>query len=351
MKVLLYFESEKLLAKSGIGRALDHQKRALTEMGLDYTLDPNDQDYDILHINTYGLKSRSVIKKARKMGKPVIYHAHSTEEDFRNSFVGSNQLAPFVKRYLVSLYQQADHLITPTPYSKSLLESYGLTNPIAPISNGIDLAKYQATPAKEAAFRNFFHLKPDQKVIICVGLFFKRKGLLDFVEIAKGLPEYTFIWFGDVPMYSIPANIRRIVKQDHPDNVIFPGYIKGDIIEGAYANADLFFFPSYEETEGIVVLEALASHQKVLVRDIPVYHGWLADQQNCYMGHTNAEFSQLIQAMVTNAVPDLTAQGYQTAQSKSITEIGHELQAVYQHVLAPDQLNPKYDAIMRPAKR
>ncbi|MDT3393422.1 MAG: glycosyltransferase family 4 protein, partial [Bacillota bacterium] len=108
MKVLLYFESEKLLAKSGIGRALDHQKRALTKMGIDYTLDPNDQDYDILHINTYGLKSRSIIKKARKMGKPVIYHAHSTEEDFRNSFVGSNQLAPFVKRYLVSLYQQAD---------------------------------------------------------------------------------------------------------------------------------------------------------------------------------------------------------------------------------------------------
>lgn len=351
MKVLLYFESEKLLAKSGIGRALDHQKRALTAMGIDYTLNPNDHDYDILHINTYGLKSHRVIKKARKMGKPVIYHAHSTEEDFRNSFIGSNQLAPLVKRYLVSLYQQADHLITPTRYSKSLLESYGLTNPIAPISNGIDLAKYQATPAKEAAFRNYFHLKADQKVIICVGLFFKRKGLLDFVEIAKGLPEYTFIWFGDVPMYSIPANIRRIVKQDHPDNVIFPGYIKGDIIEGAYANADLFFFPSYEETEGIVVLEALASHQKILVRDIPVYQGWLTDRQNCYMGHTNAEFSQLIQAMVTDTVPDLTAEGYQMAQSKSITEIGYELQAVYQHVLAPDQLNPKYETIMQTAKR
>lgn len=40
MKVLLYFESQKLLAKSGIGRALDHQKRALTAMGIDYTLDP-----------------------------------------------------------------------------------------------------------------------------------------------------------------------------------------------------------------------------------------------------------------------------------------------------------------------
>ncbi|KRM22429.1 glycosyltransferase [Latilactobacillus graminis] len=350
MKVLLYFESEKLLAKSGIGRALDHQKRALSAMGIDFTLDPNDQDYDLLHINTYGLKSRSVIRKARKMGKPVIYHAHSTEEDFRNSFIGSNQLAPLVKRYLVSLYKQADHLITPTLYAKSLLESYGLTNPIAPISNGIDLAKYQPSAAKETAFRNYFHLQPDQKVIICVGLFFKRKGLIDFVEIAKSLPEYTFIWFGAVPMYSIPQNIRQIVKHNHPDNVIFPGYISGEIIEGAYGNADLFFFPSYEETEGIVVLEALASRQKVLVRDIPVYQGWLVDRQNCYMGHTNAEFRQLIQAMVNETVPNLTDQGYQIAKAKQISKIGQELQAVYQHVLTPEKANQQYTTIMKTPK-
>ena len=101
------------------------------------------------------------------------------------------------------------------------------------------------------------------------------------------MPEYTFIWFGHVPMYSIPRNIRKIVKEDHPENVLFPGYIRGEIIEGAYSGADLFFFPSYEETEGIVVLEALASKQNVLVRDIPVYNGWLEDSKNCYMGKTN----------------------------------------------------------------
>ena len=36
------------------------------------------------------------------------------------------------------------------------------------------------------------------------------------------------------------------------------------------------------KTEGIVVLEALASKQNVLVRDIPVYNGWLEDSKNCY---------------------------------------------------------------------
>ena len=198
----------------------------------------------------------------------------------------------------MGLYQKADYLITPTPYSKRLLESYGIDLPIQSISNGIDLKKYQPDPIKEQKFRDYFKLSPDQKVIICVGLFFARKGIIDFVEIAKKLPEYTFIWFGHVPMYSIPKNIRQILKEEHPDNVIFPGYIRGEIIEGAYSGADLFFFPSYEETEGIVVLEALASKQNVLVRDIPVYDGWLEDKKNCYMGRSNEEFTVLIKKIV-----------------------------------------------------
>ena len=82
VKVLLYFESEKMLAKSGIGRALDHQKRALTEVGISYTLDEK-EDYDILHINTYGINSHNMVNKARREGKKVVYHAHSTEEDYR----------------------------------------------------------------------------------------------------------------------------------------------------------------------------------------------------------------------------------------------------------------------------
>lgn len=71
VKVLLYFESEKMLAKSGIGRALDHQKRALTEVGISYTLDEK-EDYDILHINTYGINSHNMVNKARREGKSCL---------------------------------------------------------------------------------------------------------------------------------------------------------------------------------------------------------------------------------------------------------------------------------------
>lgn len=334
MKVLLYFEGEKVLEKSGIGRALLHQKRALQEVGVEYTTDPKCEDYDILHINTYGINSHNAVHKAQKAGKKVIYHAHSTEEDFRNSFVGSNTVSPIVRRYLISLYEKADHIITPTPYSKRLLEGYGLTVPIDAISNGIDLDRFAPNAEKEAAFYEHFKITPEQKVVMCVGLFFERKGIVEFVEIAKEMPDYTFIWFGDIPMYAIPRNVRQIVKEDHPDNVIFPGYIKGEVLEGAYAAADLFFFPSHEETEGIVVLEALASHQNVLVRDIPVYEGWLKNGVNCYMAKDNLGFMELIEKITHQEIPSLKEAGYQVAKERSIANIGAQLKAVYEKVLA-----------------
>ena len=50
VKVLLYTESEKLLSKSGLGKAIKHQINALEENNIPYTTNPKD-DYDIVHIN------------------------------------------------------------------------------------------------------------------------------------------------------------------------------------------------------------------------------------------------------------------------------------------------------------
>ena len=338
MKVLLYFENQNLIAQSGIGRAMRLQLAALGPVAdVTVTTDPKCVDYDVLHINTYGLRSMQMVKKAHKMGKKVIYHAHSTYEDFRNSFFGSNLLALFYKKYLVSLYKQGNALITPTPYSKSLLENYGLTQPIYPVSNGIDLAKYGYKEEQVQAYKEYFNIQPDQKVVMSVGLFFERKGIFDFVELAKRHPEITFIWFGHTNLAIVPGKVRHVIEH-HPANLIFPGYITGDIIKGAFAAADLFLYPSYEETEGIVVLEALASKQKLLVRDIPVYDGWLVDQENCYKAESLDDFDKQMQAILAGNRPDLTEAGYQVAKERDLHQIGRVLDDVYRATLADKRL-------------
>lgn len=327
-----------MISKSGIGQAKKHQIQALKSEGIDFTTNPNDE-YDILHINTIGPRSMAIINKCRKLNRKIVYHAHSTEEDFKNSFILSNQIAPAFKKRLVYLYAKADRIITPTAYSKKLLEGYGLTVPIHNISNGIDLNRFQYNEENIKQFRSYFHLHPEEKVIISVGLYFERKGILDFIEVAQRLPQYIFIWFGYTPLYMIPKNIRDIVTKRHPDNVLFPGYIRGPVLEGAYCGANAFFFPSKEETEGIVVLEAMASYQQIILRNSPVYDSWMIDGVNCYKGEHVDDFVRLLEDVVERRLPDLKEIAHRTAEERNITIIGKQLRSVYEQLMLEDNEN------------
>ncbi|WP_165741934.1 glycosyltransferase family 4 protein [Streptococcus dysgalactiae] len=330
MKVLLYLEAENYLKKSGIGRAIKHQAKALSLVGQDFTTDPND-DYDLVHLNTYGLKSWLLMAKAQKAGKKVIMHGHSTEEDFRNSFIFSNLLSPLFKKYLCQFYNKADAIITPTLYSKSLIEQYGVKTPIFAVSNGIDLEQYRADSEKEAAFRQYFDIKEGEKVVMGAGLFFLRKGIDDFVKVAQAMPDVRFIWFGETNKWVIPAQVRRLVNGKHPKNLIFPGYIKGGVYEGAMTGADAFFFPSREETEGIVVLEALASRQHLVLRDIPVYDGWV-DQNSAELATDIPGFIQALTKILAGDSNKMDA-GYKVAQSRRLETVGQALVDVYKIVM------------------
>ena len=331
MKILLYQKGEKMMRKSGIGRAMSHQKQALEKAGVDFTTNVK-EDYDLVHINTVDPQARNFAKKAKRKGKKVVYHAHSTEEDFRNSFFLSNQLSPLFKKLIISSYNLGDFILTPTPYSKRILEGYGMDKPIQAVSNGIDLDRFKYNYAKVLMFRNFFSIGKDEDVVISVGLYFERKGLPDFIDIARLFPDIKFIWFGYSNLMSVTAKIRESIK-NKPSNVILPGYIDGDIIEGAFASASIFFFPSYEETEGIVILEALAASCQVLVRDIEAYDPWLVDKVNCYKGNSNGEFVSIITALLDGNLKSTTEKGYELAQSKSIEAIGQELKSVYEKVM------------------
>lgn len=336
MKVLLHSDKMKQIEKSGVGRAIKHQMKALELNNVEYTLDPK-EDYDIIHINTIFPESYLIGKKAKRMGKKVIFHAHSTEEDFKNSFILSNQVAPAFKVWLKKVYSSADLVLTPTPYSKKLLENYNLGKPIVDISNGIELEFFKKDIEAGNKFRESFGFSKDDKIIIAVGLYIERKGILDFVEMAKKLKDYKFVWFGYTNLNTVPLKIKEAVETKL-DNLYFPGYVEREILKGAYSSADLFWFPTLEETEGIVLLEALAMKIPVLIRDIPIYEDWLEDGKNVYKASNMMEFEEKIREIVEKRLPDLTEEGYKIAKDRDIKIIGSKLKQIYE-----DVLNGKYN--------
>lgn len=329
-KVLLYTEQEKALRLSGLGKAIRHQEQALKENGIPYTLNPQD-NFDIVHINFYGPKSYRMAKKAHKLGKKVVYHAHSTEEDFRNSFIFSNQIAPLFKWWICKCYRLGDIIITPTPYSKRLLEGYGLKN-IYAISNGVDTNFFKKDVKLGQKFRETYGFGKTDKVIVGIGLFLARKGVQDFVELAKRLPEYQFIWFGDLNKAVIPRKIRKVVETKLP-NLQFPGHVDAEMIKAALSGANLYLFPTYEETEGIPIIEALACEQTSLIRDIPVFEGWLTHGKNVWKAKDLDDFERQIRLLLESKMPDLSRAGRQTALERDVKKTGKELIEVYKKLI------------------
>ncbi len=332
MKILLYLENRKGLSNSGIGRALSHQMKALESQGIEYTLDPSDT-YDLAHINSNAQKSYSLLKKCKRNNIPVIAHGHSTHEDFKESFRCWQLMAPFYNHMMNRMYTKADLIITPTEYSKKLIENYKNVNcPVEAVSNGIVLSLYEKNEENIKNFENMFNIEKNDKVIIGVGFYFKRKGIDDFMEIARHHRDVKFIWFGYLNKLLTTSYCLKVIK-NKPDNVILPGYIKGDIMNGALHRASAMLFPTREETEGIVVLEAFASHLPLITRDIGVYQDWLT-KDNSYKCRSIDDFDKAVDNIFTKDQTSLTSNAYKVAEERSIEKVGERLKQIYSSLLS-----------------
>lgn len=331
MRVLLYKSMQKLFKKSGIGRAYEQQTKALTLNGIDVITD-KDESFDIVHFNTIFQDSYGFLKKCRKSGIPTVVHGHSTKEDFLNSFNFSKFMKGFFNKNLERMYSNADLIISPTPYAKNLLESYGYIKcPIVVLSNGIDVKSFERDEQNVQAFRKYFNLNTDDKVIIGIGLLFERKGLHDFIEVAKTFPDVKFIWFGDLAK-SLQTKLIKEAISAKPENVIMAGYIKGEVIKGALSSANMMFFPSYEETEGIVLLEAMASKLPLLIRNIPIYEEFVHGE-TLFKANDNAGFKKQIQYMLNNDLEQIVVKAHENVKDKDLKIIGLKLKEIYTDLL------------------
>ena len=302
---------------------------------MEYTLNPDD-DYDIVHINTLGVKSWKMLKKAKKKKKPVIYHTHTTYEDFKGSIHWSNQLAPIIKFWAKKSYNGADYLISPSEYTKNLISKKYLNKEkeIRVISNGVNINIFKKSEELKKKFLTKY--KINKPLIINAGLPFERKGIKDFVKLVERCSDYQFLWFGSSSIKSmLPKKIQKIIENP-PKNLVFPGYVEKEELIGAFSAAKLFLFMTYEENEGIVVLETFSSKLPLVVRDIPVYEDWLKDGINCFKAKNNDEFYKKIVNIVNEKVKnmdEIIENAYNIAKERDLKNVGLQYKNYYEYIL------------------
>lgn len=291
MKVCIYLENPKYYRGCGISKSVEHQKKELKLNKINFTENPNN-DYDILIVNSTWISSYKTIQKAKKLGKKVVIYAHMTAEDFKKSIIFSNFTSSVLKKWLNFFYSQADIIFAPTEYTNNLLKTKytRLKNKkIVTLSNGIDIKKW--TPFLKKT-------KKQKKLVLGVGMFFERKGIIDFIDVAKDVKEANFIWIGKYNKSLANNSKLNYAIKNAPKNFKHLGFVKN--IKKMYNDADIFLFPSYEENEGIVILEAAAMKKAIVVRDIPVFRSYLTNKKNARFASSKEDFSIITQNLLNN---------------------------------------------------
>ena len=331
MKVCIYLELQGLLEeRSGIGTAVKQQVKALAGRGVEITQDLG-EDYDILHLHTIGPKSFYQAGRAKRKGKKLIIHAHTTKENFENSFRGSNFVSPLLGKYLKRYYSKADLLLTPSTQVKEELRGE-LDVPVEFITNGVDLEKFKGIERYRDEYREKYGL--DGAVAFSVGNVFERKGIDTFVKLGKEFKDMKFAWFGPIYGSLLTPGSTKKMMDNAPGNVQFTGYI--DDIRGGYAAGDIFLFPTWNETQSLVILEAAACGKPILTRDIPVFEGWLEHRKNCMKASTHKEFAEYLRELRDDERlgKKLVRNARKLAEEHSLDKMGAKLSKVYASLLA-----------------
>jgi len=334
-KICLYLEFYHLFngvlfknIGTGLLSSYENQKKSLKALGINFTEKWSD-DCDILQINTPWLKSLWLIKKAKRRGMKVIIWSHVTVEDFMQVFRFNKLIAPLMKKYLTYAYGLADLVFCPSEYTKSLLVAYGLpADKLMAQSNGVDGTFIYPDAPKRDDYRQQYNLR--DTTVGTVGLVIPRKGTKTFLALAKQLPQYQFVWFGKI--YS--AMLAEGLPKDLPANARFTGYVQDR--NAAFNAIDIFIFPSYEENQGMVLLEAAAVGLPLIVRDIPVYNPWLVDGQNCLKAKTDGEFKTCLERVINDNIlrQRLIEGSKELARNEDIKTLNQKLLGTYEKLLA-----------------
>jgi glycosyltransferase involved in cell wall biosynthesis len=213
---------------------------------------------DAIHIcteATIGMTVRNYCKW-RNLRFTTSYHTKFPE--YLQRMIGFPEFLSY--SYLRWFHRRSAAIMVATPSVENELRQQGFTPPLVRWSRGVNLELFHPRP------RTF--PEEHRPILMSVGRVSAEKGLQDFLQLKTPGKKYVV---GDGPA-------RAALQEQYP-GAVFLGKLHGEELATAYANADVFVFPSKTDTFGLVILEALASGVPVAAYPVPGPIDILTDQR------------------------------------------------------------------------
>lgn len=281
----------------GVGAATIEQINLLKDRcSEEFSVLENKGRGDILHVHT--IDPRSSLR-ARCSRVPVVMHVHFIPETLEGSIKLPKLFAKMYNWYVIRTYRSATNIVVVNPIFIKDLDRYGIVKErVTYIPNFVNEETFfEASAEAKAAIREKYKIAKDAFVVLGVGQVQTRKGVLDFVEVAKKCPDMQFVWAGGFSFGKITDGYEELKKIiDHPPaNVKFLGIINRTEMNDIYNLTDVFFMPSYNELFPMAILESCSANVPMLLRDLELYEDILFHKY--LQAHDNAGFVALLRKL------------------------------------------------------
>jgi 1,2-diacylglycerol 3-alpha-glucosyltransferase len=223
---------------------------------------------DLVHIQTPFVGHYAGVSLARRLGVPVLATYHTLFEEYLHHYLPllpAGALRCLARRLSRSQCNALDCIVVPSPAMARRLADYGVTTRSEILPTGIPCAQFAGGDGTH--FRRRIGIPSERPVALFVGrvAFEKNIGfLIEAVDRARTtVPDLLFLVAGEGPARA--ALVAEVAARGLGDTVRFLDYLdRATDLPDCYAAADLFVFASRTETQGLVLLEALAAGTPVL---------------------------------------------------------------------------------------
>lgn len=223
---------------------------------------------DLIHIHTPFVAHYAGIKLAKALSVPCVCTYHTLFEEYLFHYLPwvPRQLLRFGTRHFsTSQCNQVSGVISPSWLIVALLQRYGVKNNIITLPTGIAAADFENGDGE--GFRQKLGIAADKKVLVNVSriAFEKNIGLLllMFRHLRDRFDNVHMIIAGEGPARK--TYMEQAEQLQLTDSISFVGYLdRATELVDCYHAADVFVFASKTETQGLVLLEAMAAGTPVV---------------------------------------------------------------------------------------
>ena len=247
----------------------DPEDRAMSWRDLDRwsrALRPN--DVDIIHVQTPFIAHYLGRRIARRLGVPVVETYHTYFEHYLHHYVPALP-APLMRavarKFTVAQCHDVQAVVSPSRQMAEALRAYGVRTPIEVLPTGLPASCFAA--GNGVRFREQQRIAAARPMALFVGRVAHEKNI-DFLvrmlaRLRHRVPDVLLVIAGEGPAV---VHVRALVNEmGLSESVHFVGYLdRSTTLLDCYRAADAFVFASRTETQGLVLLEAMAQGTPVV---------------------------------------------------------------------------------------